>query len=291
MKMRIDLRPFVNDPLHWARLVVYVVLVTWGASVVRDHLFTTPPYGKWLTLRNHVLLLAAPPPVLAAGIGVEEVMAEFTGHSTRGVWRESVSAVMISLVGAYLVGPALLVWGLRARTRFRTAELKLPRAWMIVGAITLGGTSVAFLMPALFDAYMSQKLHERMVEDNVSADMNMRLSSELTLMAYKAQVAYFVAGEPWDLPASWQLSDGSRRPALSIVQLLEPGVDALVPDSRHAVIDGRVYEVTVVRADSLTITGLLPPADLSARPADDRRWCSGFTVGVTPQQVTMNILP
>lgn len=134
---------------------------------------------------------------------------------------------------------------------------------------------------------MALESHTRMVEEHVEADARGRLTDDLLLMAHKAQVAYFVAGEPWQLAGSWQLSDGSKQPALSVSQLIEPGVDARIHDSRHAVIDGRTYELTVERADSVTIRGTLPASCQTMTFPDGEPLPIAYCIGVTPQRVTM----
>jgi hypothetical protein len=290
MKLKIDLRPVLTDPLHWFRIVIYVALVAVLAGPLQVALQKRAARGGWPAIWNAVLPPAAPP-LIAAGIEVEEAMAKFAGYGSRGVWRATITATMMSMVCAYLVGPTLLIWGMRAHARYRLRDPGAPRAWVIAVALTLGGFSLVSLLTSAGIAYVAQESYTRMLGERVEADARNRLTDELLLMARKAQVAYFVAGEPWELAGSWQLSDGSKQPALSVAQLIEPGVDALIPDSRHAVIDGRTYELTVERADSVTIRGILPPLCQTITLDDGSTLPLEYRVGVTPQTVTMQLQP
>ena len=290
MKLKIDLRPVLTDPLHWFRIVVYVALVAVVAGPLQGALQKRAARGGWPAVWNAVLPPAAPP-ILAASIEVEEAMARFAGYGSRGVWRESITATMMSIVCAYLVGPTLLVWGMRAWSRYRLREPGAPRASLIAVALTLGGFSLVSLVTTGSIAYVAHESYARMCGEHVEADARGQLTDDLLLMARKAQVAYFVAGEPWQLAGSWQLSDGSRQPALSVVQLIEPGVDALIPDSRHAVIDGRTYELTVERSDSVTITGILPSSCQTITLSDGSPMPLTYCIGVTPQTVSMQLQP
>jgi hypothetical protein len=288
MKMRIDLRAVLADPLHAVRIILYVVCATIVLGPLQQFFLMKIGCGEPVVALTPGLT-PVQPPVLAGGVEVREGLLQFNGATARGLWNGTITSVMMSMVFAYLVGPALLVWGLRARGRYRMKDPAAPGATKIAVALAVGGFSVVSLLPSLGLAYRSTATYESMVADNAASEELDSMSTTLSLMARKAQVAYFVAGEPWQLSGSWQLSDGSKQPALSIVQLIEPGVDAMITDSRHAVIDGRSYELAVVRADSLILRGQVAPAHppQSGGAATDNGVGRSVTFGVTPYLLTM----
>lgn len=288
MKLRIDLRTLIADPLHWVRIVLYVLVAMVAFASVRLYINRHSSQGGWCAVLNDVVPIADPV-VMAGWIEVEEAVHAFAGYGSRGVWRGTITGVMTSMVVLYLIGPTLLVWGIRARARWRPGEPGTPHAGVIAAALVFGICSVTMLLPGFFSAYAAIEGHEEdLVQQAVGAE-ECTLLTELTLMARKAQVAYFVAGEPWQLAGSWQMSDGSRQPALSIVQLIEPGVDAEITDSRHAVIGGRCYELVVERADSLTLRGTCPPVLMreNGGPVFETGGERSIAMGITPASVSL----
>lgn len=288
MKMRIDLRPLLTDPLHGVRIVLYIVCAAIALGPLQQSLLSRISIGDHMFSTN-LGFPPAQPPLIAGGVEVGEGILQYSGGTARGVWNAPVISVMMSMVFVYLVGPSLLVWGFRARARYRMKDPSASGATKIAVALAVGGFSVLSLLPGLGVAYSSRATHEIIVADNEASRELDCMATSLSLMARKAQVAYFVAGEPWQLAGSWQMSDGSKQPVLSIVQLIEPGVDAVIADSRHAVIDGRAYELVVERADSLTIKGECAAAHPKMSSLSGEREASmpGMCVGVTPYKVNM----
>lgn len=283
MKLKIDLRPILTDPLHWVRIVLYVTVAMVAFSSLQHAINRRSSQGGWCAVLNTIVPMLDPA-MLAGGIEVEEAMNAFAGYGSRGVWRGGITAVMTSMVFLYLLGPTLFVWGLRARVKYRQGGSGAPHAAVIAGALACGGCSLLMLLPGLYSAYAAIGEREQDVWRSKAMQEECALLEEISLMARKAQVAYFVAGEPWQLAGSWQMSDGSKQPALSIVQLIDPGVDAVIKDSRHAVIRGRSYELIVERADSLTLRGACPPVPLNknGEPAFETGGGRSITIGVTP---------
>lgn len=288
MKSKIDLRPLIADPLHWVRILLYVLIAMVAFTSVRLSISRHSSQGGWYAALNDVVPIADPA-LLAGWIEVEEAVHAFAGYGSRGVWRGTITGVMTSMVLLYLVGPTLLVWGIRARARWRLREPGTPHAGVIAAALVFGLCSVMMLLPGFFSAYAAIEDHEEDLVQQAVAAEECTLLTELTLMARKAQVAYFVAGEPWQLAGSWQLSDGSKQPALSIVQLIEPGVDAEITDSRHAVIGGRSYELVVERADSLTLRGTCPPVIVgeNGEPVFESGGERSIAMGITPASLSL----
>ncbi len=288
MRSKTDFRAVLTDPLHWMRIVLYVVIATVVLGSLQHYVNRRSSQGGWCAVLN-TLIPMADPAVLAGGIEMIEASNAFAGYGSRGVWRGDITAVMMSMVFLYIVGPTLLVWGLRGRARFRRHEPGTPPAAVIAVAIAAGCCSVMLLVPGFRYAYSTIGEHERDIARVAAMEDEAALKDEMLLMAHKAQVAYFVAGEPWQVGGSWQMSDGSRQPALSIVQLIDPGAIAVIKDSRHALIGGRSYELIVERADSLTLRGQCPPIppEVHGEPIFGNNGARDITIGVTPSTLSL----
>lgn len=288
MKSTIDLRPVLSDPLHWVRIVLYILIATVAIASLQHYVNRRSSQGGWCAALNNVLPMADPA-VLAGGVEMVEASRAFAGYGSRGEWRGEITGVMMSMVFLYLVGPTLLVWGVRARARRRRGESGAAPVTAIAVAIAVGCWSVLMLVPGFQYAYATFGEFERETARAGARLEEEALWNEMMLMANRAQVAYFVAGEPWEVRNTWQMSDGSRQPALSIVQLIDPGAVAVIADSRHAVIAGRSYELIVERADSLTLRGTCPPIPLkeNGEPLYEDNGARALSIGVTPSQCSV----
>lgn len=290
MKSRIDLRRLPRDPLHAFWIVSAAVLVMIMVVTVQDQIMRRSSMGRWYALVNTVLP-PLPPPMVAAGAEVTEAVHRWEGIEEHGMWRSDVTSMLTSMIAAYLIGPSLFVWGLRARSRARAAGASRWRRTVILASLAWGGASVLSLLASLPLAYEFQNTHERLVAQEHHAARGDSLSLDLFDMGRRAQVAYFVPADGGHQGRSWQSPDGTGRPSVSIAQFLAPGTDAVMTDSRHAMIDGRSYELVIDGPDTLTITGRYArPVDGDLESAQEITQ-AGMVLGVTPDRITMNILP
>lgn len=292
MKSRIDLRRVLADPLHWSRIVLYVVIATVVIGALQHYVNRRSSQRGLYEVLNNVIPMADPA-VLAGGIEMVEASRAFAGYGSRGEWRGEITGVMMSMVFLYLIGPSLLAWGVRARMRRRRGEPSSAPVAAIALAIAIGCWSVLMLVPGFSHAYATFGESAQETARAAAGEEESALWTEMMLMVNRAQVAYFTAGDPWEVGNSWQMSDGSRQPALSIVQLVDPGVVAVIKDSRHAVIGGRSYELIVERADSLTLRGTCPPIPLNenGEPIFNDNGARALTFGITPSTCSVAFHP
>ncbi len=288
MKKRIDLRPFLTDPLHGARILLYIVLVIAVAVPVQHAIMVRSSAGWWYATVN-TILPPLHPPLVAAGEEVLDAVHRYQGIGDHGVWRAGVTSALTSLILGYLVGPSLFVWGLRARMRARQLSAGPLRTTVIALALAFGGASVVALVPTALMAYEFQRSHDALVDASTRSEACSRMSDELFTMANRAQVAYFVPEGSGQSAGSWVSNDGSGRPLLSITRLIPPGTKAVMADARHAVVGNVSFELVIEGPDSLTIRGIDPIAYEGEAVQEDSVDAAGrgLLLGVTPDRVTM----
>ena len=268
MRSRIDLRPVLTDPLHPVRVLLYIIC----AAVLLEPVL--PP---------------TQPGALAGGIEVLDGVLQFNGQSVRGVWTGPVTMALVSIVVLYLIGPALLVWGIRARARYRQNIAVRGGATVIAFALTLGGVSLLSVLPAPVYALLNAQTKSMMMRDSRSVDNMDMMSVDLYMMARKAQVRYFLSGSPRDAKHSWFPPDASGKAGLSMADLVSADRKAFSGDSVYVSPNGTRFSLHVEHADSLTIYGVadwegMGPEGLSS---DGTQKALQMCIGVTPDAVNM----
>lgn len=288
MKKKIDLRAVFTDPLHAGMIAVYIVVVMMIVIPVQHAIMVRSSAGWWYATLNTIMPPLLPPEV-AVSAEIEEAVHRIQGWDHHGAWRSVVTSMMSTMVISYLVGPSLFVWGLRARARAREHAAGWVRTTAIAVALAFGGGSVIALLPSVLNAYQFHRAHEETVSNVAKGKAGDRLSDELFMMANRAQVAYFVPENPGEQAGSWQCTDGSARPVLSIARLIPPGTEASMIDARHAVIGDMSYELVIETPDSLTIRGkcMASISEVTGDNAPSDSVRSGLLLGVTPDCVTM----
>jgi len=292
MKLRIDLRPVVADPLHGARIGLYILLLAAGILQLQRFLLQGAGWGRSIDGASPWIALAQPP-LLAGGIEVQEGIQHFNGKSGRGVWTGQTTSVLVSVVATYVLGPALFVWGLRARARRRQNPLREAGATTIAAALTLGGLSLVSIIPAPMYAVMSSRAHSTMVHDCQVSAMQDEMSEDLFQMARRAQVIYFLPGGMGGGNQSWLAHDRSGKPVIDISRILlaapSADVDAVLSCSRNC----SKYSLRVERADSLTIKGVTEGSDVQGTDGDAESVHAAkvqMCIGVTPDRVNVVFL-
>jgi hypothetical protein len=288
MKFKIDFRPILKDPLHGFRIVFYVI----AAAVILVPLQRALLHGAgWGEPIGQVFSLLPPaqPPILAGGIEVQEGLLGFNGQSARGIWTGQVTTVLAAVIVSYLICPTLLVWGIRARTRYRNKMPVRGGATSVVLALTFGGFSLLTILPAPVNAILSGRTYAMMNRDCRSSEILDAVSVDLYMMARRAQVNFFLSGHDREKKLSWLTPGTSAKSAIDISSLLPPGKASTSPDSLYVSGDGSRFTLRVERADSLTIhvirdtegSGL--EGDAPEGAATRLQMCAG----VTPEHVNM----
>jgi hypothetical protein len=288
MKFKIDIRSVLTDPLHAVRIVLYVIVAAM-LFVPLERVFLES--AGWSESVGQVFspLPPAQPPILAGGIEVQEGVLGFNGHSARGIWTRQVTTALAAIIASYLICPTLLVWGIRARARYRNNVPVWGGATSIALALTFGGFSLLTILPAPVYAIVSGQTYAMMDRDCRSSEMLDAVSLDLYMMARKAQVKFFLSGDGREKRPSWFTQGASGKSAIDISSLLPPGKTATSADSVYVSGDGSRFTLRVERADSLTIHVIRDPegsrhdADASEGTPTMLQMCAG----VTPEHVNM----
>jgi hypothetical protein len=288
MRSRIDLRPVLTDPLHPVRIVLYIVCAAVLLDPVQSLLLQA---AGWERSPGPVFTVFPPaqPAILAAGIEVQEGILQFNGHSARGLWTGQVTTAPVAIILSYLIGPALLVWGFRARARYRQDLPVKGGATTIALALALGGFSLCTVLPAPVYALIGARTKAVMMRDNRSSDVVDMMSVDLYMMARKAQVLYFLSGDSRDRMPSWLSLDGSGRPGIGIAGLITPGGQPHSGDSVFVSANGTRFSLHVERADSITIHAVQDWEGTGSEggAADGTQKPLQMCIGVTPDNMNM----
>lgn len=288
MKFRIDLRSALKDPLHgiWIGCYIGAVMIAFGP--VQDSLMRFAGWGDPAAALAHAIP-PAQPAAMAGGIEVDEGILQFTDHTARGIWSGRVTATLAAILISYVIGPALLVWGIRARARYRQRITVRGGVPVIAAALALGGMTFAALVPSPLLALSGQRTHAMLVRDFRYGETLDDLNVELYVLARNAQVRYHRSGDPRGGGHSWLEAGHAGPGSLHVADLLDPACRAQVTDSDRVMIGPQVFSLHVERADSLTLRGTVtcePSSWSSANEAGTLDTLS-MVVGVTPLHVNM----
>ncbi len=288
MKFRIDLQRAVKDPLHGIWIACYIGAAMIALGAVQESFVHVAGWGDPAIPIAHAVL-PAQPAVLAGGIEVAEGILQFSGHTARGVWSGYVTTTLMAMLISYMVGPALLVWGIRARARHRQQIAVRGGVPAIAAALALGGSTLAAVVPAPLYALVSHRTYTMLERDHRHSEALDDLSVELYVMARNAQVEYHRSGEPRGGGHTWLTPVHGRKGPLRMCDLLGPGRGPQCTESAHVTIGRQMFSLRIERADSLTLHGLVvcePPG--CPAPADTSGQDTlSMVVGVTPLNVNM----
>lgn len=293
MKFKIDFRPVLADPLHGVRIVLYVLFLVVVFFPLQKVLLHKVGWGHSFEGATSLFYLAQPA-ILAGGIEVQEGIHSFGGNSNRGVWSGQITSVLVSIISAYILGPALLAWGLRARFRRRRNLSGNAGVTWIAIALTLGSLSLVSIVPAPVYAIIGSETFKMMANDCVRSERQDYMSDELFMMARKAQVMYFLPCEMGGGNQSWMARDGSGNPVIDISGVLPPAQAGEDDRGQSPSGSGGRYSLHVERADSLTIRGVLAEAGVEGSGVEgssDQSARVEMCVGVTPDRVNIISAP
>jgi hypothetical protein len=288
MRSRIDLRPVLTDPLHPVRILLYIICALVLLEPVQSLIIRK---AGWAGSYRPLFTVFPPtqPADVAGGIEVLDGVLQFNGQSVRGVWTGPVTMALGAIVVLYLIGPALLVWGIRARARYRQSIPVRGGATAIAFALALGGVSLLTVLPTPVYAIIGARTKTIMMRDSRSSDNLDLMSVDLYMMARKAQVRYFLSGNPRDAKHSWCSPHGSGKAGISIADLVTADRKAFSGDSVYVSPNGTRFSLHVEHPDSLTIYGVrewegMGPWGLSS---DGTQKPLQICIGVTPDNVNM----
>lgn len=295
MKFKIDLSKAAADPLHPARIIITISLLS--AAVLLLALLAAGMYSMekailqqydgqrdlW-TEFSTLVLTASQPQVIAARIRSQEGIDRFGGIQEERQWQGDLTGLLALLTLVFLVGPSLLVWGIRARARWYHAPPPRRGTVRIAAALTIGGFVVLSQAATIIAAIQSQKRFTLMMEDIRSSAEWEALSSEAVLMARKAQVLYFLPPKDGGCGMSWLASDGSGKPAITLSDIRPAGIPSSKITEPFYPQQPKSYVVEVYRSDSLSIrgTGNAPGLIDDSRKLDNAK----VHITVTPDKIT-----
>ena len=288
MRSRIDLRPFLTDPLHPVRVLLYIICATVLLEPVQSLIIHK---AGWAGSYRPLFTVFPPtqPADLAGGIEVLDGVLQFNGQSVRGIWTGQVTMALGAIVVLYLIGPTLLVWGIRARARYRQNIPVRGGATAIAFALALGGVSLLSVLPAPVYAVINARTKTIMMRDNRSCDNVDLMSVDLYMMARKAQVLYFLSGDTHNKKPSWLSHDRSGRPGIDIASLMTSGGKGSPRDSVFVTANGARYSLHVENADSITIHAVQDWEGMGPEgvAADGTQKALQMCIGVSPDHMNM----
>ena len=288
MKIKIDLRAALKDPLHPIRLGLYIMLAIAIMVPLQEELLRLAGWGN-IAAPVYYELPPAYPAVLAGGIEMAEGRLHSLGTSTRGMWSGQVSTALVTLLLAYVVGPAVLAWSLRARSRYRQRIPVRGGATSIALAMAFGGALAAAVLPEPVYAIAGTRQLAMLSRDDRFTERCEGLETELYAMARRAQIRYFRSGTKRGQGHSWLTGDRSGTPAIHIGDLLDTTAGQVPADTMTICLGNRTFSLCVERADSLTIRGTVP-FEGNDRLPDPPEWLPhtiAMVAGVTPLVVHM----
>jgi hypothetical protein len=256
MKFKIDFAKAASDPLHPLRVIVLIALLSAGAYSLEKWFLPKTDWGQAPWRPQYGLALhATQPQMIAAGIRVQEGIDRFSGNPENRQWRAELTILLALLVFSFVLGPALFVWGLRARARWYR-DLPARRGTVRVAtALAVGGFVVLSQASTLILAFQSQSRFDKMLQDNTSAAEQDAMSTELVQMGRTAQILFFLPKSEGGCGMSWLAPDASGRAAINIsdIQPMQlPTAKVIEPAFPQK---PKSYVLEVYRSDSLSILG------------------------------------
>jgi hypothetical protein len=295
MKFKIDLSKVAADPLHPFRIIITIAL--FSAAVLSLALLAAGMYTMEKAILQHydgqrdlwnefttLAVRTSQPQVIAAEIRAREGINRFHGIQEQRRWRGELTALLALLAFIFLIGPSLLVWGIRARARWYRAQHPRRGTVRIAAALAVGGFVVLSQAATIIMAVQSQGRLNTMVENAIASAERDAMEVEAIQMARKAQVLYFLSPKDGGCGLSWLAPDGSGRPAITISNIRQAGIPISKIMEPFYPQKPKSYVVEVYRSDSLSIRGTGNATGL----IDDRGTLDNVQVriDVTPDKLT-----
>ena len=253
MNSRIDWSSIVADPLHGARLALYVggtmLIVIFIGRVILPHL---PP-----SIQAVSSIVSTQPEFVAGGLAVQEAVDRWKGVPESVRWHKEFFLLLGAMILNFVVAPALLFRGLNARARRQHGPTPQGSTFRIIAPIVAGWTLILLMVPLAFvGPVTSYRAYRTMQQDHRVAGNRNALLMSLSLMGRKAQVLHIVPPEADGRGGSWK-ADGGSGPDITLADLSLPeSMMARLPDA--ALLLRTVYLLEVPAKDSLVLWGIGP---------------------------------
>lgn len=287
MKYKIDWQQLKNDPLHpvWiaANIIVLGVLVYLVSTLLPKVGFAWP---------ERAILT---PYISAGAVQVSESIDRFMGISKDRSVRLVHILLVLQTIFTYVVVPTLLVWGLRARSLWRQADVPRPHPFKIIAALALGGLYLlAFLFMATIGCYQHVQVAKNMIAASSISLNHDILSQELTVTGYQAQAFYFLPVRDGGGGGRWREITGSARASITLddisnqKMLLAKIIEADLPEFPQKPND---FVMEVVKEDSLIIWGIgnEPGTASEFRNKNGREGRVQLRADITPETVRISL--
>jgi len=187
----------------------------------------------------------------AGGIRLSEGILAFNGKLVRGIWGPEHTLVIVSMVLSYVAGPALFLWGMKARKKWLTDKSSAPSKLRILGATAFGGYIIFFSLLVPIEASVeSWRIWEQMKADSYANAARDGAIASVSTLGFQAQQLRLMpeakGGGPW-VSGNGGISVADLD---TVLPRLERGLwsaDVTVPTR---------YVLEVQSPDSLTIWGV-----------------------------------
>jgi hypothetical protein len=256
MKFKIDFAKAASDPLHPLRIIILIALFSAGVYSLEKWFILKSDWGQapWRPVYG-LALHASQPQLISAGIRIQEGIDRWRGNPENRHWRAELTILLALLVFSFVLGPALFVWGLRARARWYRYLPARRGTVRIATALAIGGFVVISQASTLILAFQSQSRFNTMLEDNTSAAERDAMSTELIQTATNAQVLYFLPKSEGGCGMSWLAPHASGRPAITLSDIRPAKLPTSKVTERAFPQKPKIYVLEVYRSDSLSILG------------------------------------
>ena len=292
MKFRTSVRQIWTNPLHplWiilAMLELGVLIACFDRFVLHNATlwglfrWARPPLPEFFMQDIHRILWGSY--IDAGGIRISEGISAFSGKLVRGIWKPEHTLVLVSMVLSYIVGPALLLWGLKARKARIDGKTAKPRTFSILAATATGGYIVVFALALpLVSSVESWQSWQRMKSDSYVNAIRDGATASVSILGFQAEQLRLMpeakGGGPWmNGPGGITIADLD-----TVLPRLERGL--WEPGSKGSM----KFFLEIVSPDSLTIWGVadVQIAGSAFRNKDGAAGRVQVRSGVTPARVT-----
>lgn len=300
MTFKTKLRQIWDSPLHPVWIVLAILEMYVFVLGVNRFILDSYPYqaavgwGKPYLLNSYFAdanLLLGSPFIGAGGLKLGDGIKAFTGKPITGGWTLEHWVIAVSLVVAYIAGPALFLYGLKLRKARILGGTTRRNSFLPLFATATGGYLVctALLLPA-FSGPKNWIILQRMKAEEYSNAAREGIDASLPVLAFQAQQLRILpetnGGGPWTNGPGGITIKGLEHVLPSLERILwKPGLRAPVR-----------FFLRVYSPDSLTLWGVAnarggygPSGGLKFKNIDSTTGNVQVHAGVTPTHSTLNI--
>lgn len=300
MTSKTKLRWIWDSPLHpiWivlAILEIYVFVLGINRFVLDSYSYEAAVgWGKPYLLNSYFAdgnLLLGSPFIGAGGLKLGDGIKAFTGKPITGGWILEHWVITVSLVLAYIAGPALFLYGLKLRKARILGGLTRRNSFLPLIATATGGylLCTALLLPSI-SGPKNWSILQRMKAEEYSNAAREGIDASLPVLAFQAQQLRIMpetkGGGPWENRRGGITIEGLEHVLPSMESVLwKPGPRAPVR-----------FFLKVHSPDSLTLWGVAdarggygPSGGLTFKNIDSTTGNVQVHAGVTPTHSTLTI--